>query len=310
MDLQAEDRLTALAPEAGRAGTCAGLRRYNRAGHPGQGSAEARHRCQDIGEGVHSEEEVNVMLARTPEEFEIFQKMDEEMSAKRGDRSRLMAMEEVPSYVLEKPAQQGEEVESEAEAAVSATGRRKRKALPKGSYIDGSYYGVMWSDEDSDDDEPAPQKTSHKRKREVAKQTGTEGANERETPGPKRRKGPGRPPKVPPTGSSSLPPRSNTPDLDAASVAGQSEAGDGGPDPDRVSKDKDEDKVKVKEATAGKPAKQTEAAGQEKEGQGPEGKGDAVEEDGVDNAEKQDKDDDHGARSKLRPPSQPRWRRS
>lgn len=32
--------------------------------------------------------------------------MDEEMAAKRGDRPRLMTMEEVPSYVLEKPSQQ------------------------------------------------------------------------------------------------------------------------------------------------------------------------------------------------------------
>lgn len=29
----------------------------------------------DIGEGVHSEEEVNAMLARTPEEFHVFQKV-------------------------------------------------------------------------------------------------------------------------------------------------------------------------------------------------------------------------------------------
>lgn len=136
----------------------------------------------------------------------------------------------------------------------------------------------------------------------VMEQTGTEGATERETPAPKKRKGPGRPPRVPPAGCSSQGPRSNTPELDAASVAGQSEPGDAAPDPEPASKDNDEDKEKAKEVGTGKAGKQTEPPGKDKErdkgDEGPEAKGDAVDEGEVDDA---DKEDDNGARSKLRP---------
>lgn len=92
-----------------------------------------------VADAVHDEGEVNEMLARTPEELELFMEMDEQWHAANPGKSRLITEAEVPSWVL----QQGEDAEGgvedgegSQEEEEDAGGRRLRKRRRTGGYAD------------------------------------------------------------------------------------------------------------------------------------------------------------------------------
>ncbi|KAK9808778.1 hypothetical protein WJX72_003449 [[Myrmecia] bisecta] len=135
--------------------------------------AVLRKGANDIGADVHTEREVNELVARTEEEYRKFQQMDRERWARAGRRSQLMRLEDVPAWVLQQD-QNGKEAQSDAEVLEEAEGengvrqrrRRSRQAVViyKEGMSDAMFQRLI---EVSEDEEPAntQSKAPPKRKR-------------------------------------------------------------------------------------------------------------------------------------------------
>ncbi|XVE66041.1 hypothetical protein DITRI_Ditri08aG0049500 [Diplodiscus trichospermus] len=90
-----------------------------------------------LGTDVPSEREINRLAARSEEEFQMFEQMDEERKLKENYRSRLMLEHEVPEWVFELNNNEGKAKGLESSNNVEL-GKRKRKG--------GNYYPDTMSD--------------------------------------------------------------------------------------------------------------------------------------------------------------------
>eukprot|EP00899_Mesostigma_viride_P007477 jgi/Mesvir1/16730/Mv15115-RA.2 len=93
-----------------------------------------RKGSSNLGEGLPSEREINRLAARNDEEYEIFERMDEERRERENYTSRLIGDNEVPEWVFAK----GDDGEAPAgaEEGLILTGERARRARKEVVYSD------------------------------------------------------------------------------------------------------------------------------------------------------------------------------
>ena len=105
-----------------------------------------RQSLVDLGGGVTSNGEVNRIIARSDEELEIFDAMDEEFEAPDPGRIRLMAENEIPAYVLREEeyiqnaaSRREEEARRHEEEGRHARGARKKKVVYADVFTDDQF---------------------------------------------------------------------------------------------------------------------------------------------------------------------------